>query len=202
MRIMPTIAAILFVVAYNMSEWRKFLRTLRRAPKSDIAVMVITFLLTVIFDLVVAIEVGMLLAAMFFMKRMSEETAVVGWKYPDAENDADSLDLKTVPPQVRVYEISGPLFFGAADKILDIKLKDYTRCLVLRMRAVPALDSTAMNSLEMLYEKCREKGVSLVLSHVNSQPLEVMKKSGFYDKVGPDRFCGHIDEALELAAGL
>ena len=197
---MPTIAAILFVVAYNMSEWRKFVKTIKSAPKSDIIVMLITFVLTVIFDLVVAIEVGMVLAAMLFMKRMSDESAVTGWKYIDNENDPDSIDLREVPKNIRVYEISGPMFFGAADKILDIKLKDYTHCLILRMRAVPALDSTAMNSLEQVYAKCKKHGVTLILSHVNEQPLDVMKKSGFYDKVGPENFCEHIDEALEKGA--
>ncbi len=199
---MPAIAAILFMVAYNMSEWKKFVHTVKTAPKSDTTVMIVTFTLTVVFDLVIAIEVGMVLAAMFFMKRMSEETAVTSWKYVDPENDADSIDLRTVPQNVRVYEISGPLFFGAADKILDIKLKDYTRCLILRMRAVPALDATAMNSLEQLYKKCEKKGIQLVLSHVNFQPLDVMKKSGFYDAVGADHFCAHIDEALTFASNL
>lgn len=199
---MPAIAAILFMVAYNMSEWKKFVHTVKTAPKSDTTVMIVTFALTVIFDLVIAIEVGMVLAAMFFMKRMSEETAVTSWKYVDPENDADSIDLRTVPQNVRVYEISGPLFFGAADKILDIKLKDYTRCLILRMRAVPALDATAMNSLEQLYKKCKKQGIQLVLSHVNSQPLDVMKKSGFYETVGADHFCAHIDEALSFASNL
>ena len=197
---MPAIAAILIMVAYNMSEWRKFVRTIKSAPKSDIIVMVTTFVLTVVFDLVVAIEIGMILAAMLFMKRMSEETAVTGWKYVDAENDKDSLDLKVVPQNVRVYEISGPMFFGAADKILDVTFKDFTRCLVLRMRAVPAIDATAMNSLENLYKKCKAKNIELVLSHVNEQPLSVMKKSGFYDEVGAENFCAHIDDALEVAA--
>ncbi len=196
---MPAIAAILFMVAYNMSESKKFVSILKSAPKSDSIVLVATFLLTILFDLVVAIEVGMILAAMLFMKRMSEETAVTGWKYVDAENDQDSIDLKVVPKNVRVYEISGPLFFGAADKILDIKLKEFTRCLVLRMRAVSALDASAMNSLEMLRKKCEKRGVQLVLSHVNPQPLEVMKKAGFYDAVGEKYFCPHIDDALALA---
>lgn len=197
---MPTIAAILFMVAYNMSEWKKFVKTVKTAPKSDIVVMVITFGLTVIFDLVVAIEVGMILAAMLFMKRMSEETTVKGWEYTDSENDIDSLDLKSVPKNVRVYEISGPLFFGAADKILDITFKEYTSCLVLRMRAVSAIDTTAMNSLEQLYKKCKDKGVVLVLSHVNEQPLHAMQKSGFYAKVGSENFCPHIDDALKRAS--
>lgn len=197
---MPTIAAILFMVAYNMSEWKKFVRTLKTAPKSDIAVMVITFALTVIFDLVVAIEVGMVLAAMLFMKRMSDETSVKGWDYSDNENDTDSLELKVVPKNVRVYEVSGPLFFGAADKILDITFKEYTSCLVLRMRGVTAIDATAMNSLEQLYNKCQNKGITLVLSHVNEQPLHAMQKVGFYEKVGAENFCSHIDDALNRAA--
>ena len=196
---MPTIAAILFMVAFNMSEYKKFISTIKTAPKSDIVVMLITFGLTVIFDLVVAIEVGMLLAAMLFMKRMSEETTVKGWTYVESESDTDSLELKTVPQNVRVYEISGPLFFGVADKILDITFKEYTSCLVLRMRAVPAIDATAMNSLQELYKKCESKGIRLVLSHVNEQPLNAMKKSGFYDKVGAENFCAHIDDALKHA---
>ncbi len=194
---MPTIAAILFMVAYNMSEWKKFVHTVKTAPKSDTAVMIITFVLTVIFDLVIAIEVGMLLAVLFFIKRMSEETEVKSWKY--IPNDADSLELRTVPEHVRVYEISGPLFFGAADKILDVKFKDYTRCLVLRMRAVNAIDATAMNSLETLYKKCEKNGIRLIISHANEQPLGVMKKSGFYNKLGEENFCLHIDEALKKA---
>lgn len=197
---MPTIAAILFMVAYNMSEWRKFARIVKTAPKSDILILLLTFVLTVIFDLVVAIAVGMVLAAVLFMKRMSEETSVNGWKYIDPDTDADNIDLKVVPKDVRVYEISGPLFFGAADKIPTIILKEYTHSLILRMRAVPALDSTAMGALEHLYEKCEAQGVQLILSHVNEQPLQVMHKSGFYDKVGADNFCAHIDEALERAS--
>ena len=196
---MPAIAAILFMVAYNISEWKRFVRVLRTAPKSDIIIMVTTFVLTVVFDLVIAIEVGMVLAAMLFMKRMSEESAVVGWKYVDPENDKDSLDLKNVPKDVRVYEVSGPLFFGDADKILSITLKDYTRCLILRMRGVPSIDATAMNALEDLHKICKEKNVRLILSHVNPQPMKVMKKSGFYKTVGAENFCDHIDSALELS---
>jgi len=196
---MPAIAAILFVVAYNMSEWRRFVHIIKSAPKSDILIMVTTFVLTVIFDLVIAIEVGMLMAAVLFMKRMSDESTVTGWKYIDSENDPDSIDLKAVPKDVRVYEISGPLFFGAADKIADITLKDYTRSLILRMRSVPSLDITALNALEALHKKCGENGVRLILSHVNPQPLKVMKKSGFFDAVGSENFCEHINGALELS---
>ncbi len=196
---MPTIAAILFIVAYNMSEWKKFVSIVKTAPKSDIIVMVATFVLTVIFDLIVAIEVGMILAAMFFMKRMSEESSVSSWQYIDEENDSDSIELKNVPKHVRVYEISGPMFFGAADKILDIKFKDYTKCLILRMRAVPSVDATALNSLDALRKKCEKNNVTLIFSHVNSQPLEAMKKSGLYARVGEDNFLPHIDDALKAA---
>lgn len=199
---MPTIAAILFVVAYNMSEWRKFVHTIKTAPKSDIAVMVVTFVLTVLFDLVVAIEVGMILAALLFLKRMSDQTEVTSWKYIEQENDEESIELRAVPKNVRVYEISGPLFFGAADKMLDITFKEYTSCLVLRMRAVSALDATAMNALESLYARCEKAGLRVVFSHVNEQPMKVMKKAGFVERVGEDHFCPHIDAALEFAAKL
>ena len=194
---MPTIAAILFMVAYNMSEWKKFVRITKTAPKSDIAVMVITFALTVIFDLVIAIEVGMILALLMFMKNASDQASVKSWNY---ESEHNGEPLKAVPKNVRVYEISGPMFFGAADKILDINFKEYTNCLILRMRSVPSMDSTAMNFLDILYKKCKERDITLILSHVNPQPLELMKKSGFYDKVGEKNFCPHIDDALKLAS--
>lgn len=199
---MPAIAAILFMVAYNMCEWRKFVSLCKTAPKSDIVVLVATFVLTVVFDLVVAIEVGILLAAVLFMKRMSDVTEVEGWKYIDDENDPDSLSLRKVPANTLVYEISGPMFFAAADKILGITLSDKDNCLILRMRSVSAIDATAMHSLEQLYEKCTKKNVQLVLSHVNEQPLKVMQKSGFVQKVGVENMCVHIDSALHRAEEL
>ena len=195
---MPAIAAILFVVAYNMCQWRAFTRLVKTAPKSDIAVLVITFVLTVIFDLVIAIEVGFVLACLLFIKRMSDETNVVGWKYTEEETD-DSEKLRSLPKEVRVYEITGPLFFGAADNIARITTKEYTKCLILRMRSVPAIDSTAMNTLEELYDKCAEQGIRVIFSHVNAQPMRVMEKSGFYKKVGAENFCDHIDDAIAEA---
>ncbi len=197
---MPTIAAILFMVAYNMSEWKEFVHIVKTAPKSDILILVVTFALTVIFDLVVAIAVGMVLAAVLFLKRMSDETTVNGWENIDPATDADRLDLKQVPADVRVYEISGPLFFGSADKIPAILLEDEVSTLILRMRAVPALDSTAMNALEKLWDACDKQGVRLILSHVNAQPMQVMRKAGFCDKVGAENFCAHIDDALAKAS--
>ena len=199
---MPTIAAILFMVAYNMCGWRTFVGLCKQAPKSDIIVLVVTFLLTVIFDLVVAIEIGMIAAAVLFMKRMSEEADVHGWKYYDEDDDEDHIDLRTVPQQVRVYEINGPMFFGVADRIGDISLKDFTKVLVIRMRGVPAVDATAMHSLEQLNEMCVKHNVQMVFSHVNEQPMSVMEKAGFVDKVGRDNFCEHIDAALARAEEL
>lgn len=196
---MPCIAAILFMVAYNMCGWRAFVGLCKASPKSDIIVLITTFVLTVVFDLVAAIEVGILLAAVLFMKRMSEVTEIEGWKYVDEEDDPDSLTLREVPAHTLVYEISGPMFFAAADKILTISVKEDTKCLILRMRSVNAIDATAMHSLEQLYEKYEQKNIQIILSHVNGQPKAVMEKSGFAAKVGAKNFCAHIDEALERA---
>ena len=196
---MPCIAAILFQVAYNMSGWRRFVKLVKSSPKSDIAVLLITFALTVIFDLVVAIEVGVLLAAVLFMHRMSEVTQVEGWKDFDPENDPDSIDLRILPEHTLVYEISGPMFFASAGKILQISPKEDTKALVLRMRSVSTIDATAMRNLELLYEDCSSRGVQLVMSHVNEQPMKVIHKAGFDKKLGAENFCAHIDDALARA---
>lgn len=198
---MPTIAAILFMVAYNMCQWRTFVSLVKKSSKSDIAVLVVTFVLTVVFDLVVAIEVGMLMACVLFMKHMGDEAEVRGWTYdiPDVEDDKDATMLKTVPQAVRVYEISGPMFFGAADQIATITLKDFTKVLIIRMRGVPELDATAMHALEGLYEKCKKNNVQMVFSHVNERPMKLMTKAGFIKNIGEENFCEHIDAALERA---
>ena len=205
---MPAIAAILFQVAYNMSHWRTFVSLVKTAPKSDIIVLVLTFVLTVVFDLVVAIEFGMLAALVLFMKRMSEESYVKSWKYVNESKEAapDSEETKKrlmeVPVYIRVYEATGPMFFGAANQIEQIVFKQATKCLILRMRGVPAIDSTAMNSLTALYERCEKKGITLILSHVNEQPLKAMKKSGFYKLVGSENFCADIHDAIERAKSI
>ena len=196
---MPTIAAILFVVAYNMCQWRTFVHLIRTAPKSDIIVLLTTFILTVVFDLVVAIEIGMVLACLLFIKRMSEETHVDSWTYVDDDTPDVDEHLRRLPLQIRVYEIIGPLFFGAADAIEHIVVKDFTTCLILRMRSVPALDSTALNALQNLTKVCESKGITLVFSHVNEQPMKVMVKSGFVDLVGKENFCPNIGAALDHA---
>ena len=199
---MPCIAAILFQVAYNMSGWRTFVKLCKSSPKSDILVLVVTFLLTVIFDLVVAIEVGIVCAAFLFMKRMSDVTDVEGWKYVDDEEDADSLSLRVVPRNTLVYEINGPLFFGAADKLLGIETDEKVNCLILRMRSVGTIDATALHNLEILQEDCKKKSIQMVMSHVNEQPMKVMTKAGFVEKVGKENFCVNIDAALKRAQDL
>ena len=196
---MPTIAAILFIVAYNMCQWRTFAHLLKTAPKSDIIVLISTFVLTVIFDLVVAIEIGMVLACLLFIKRMSEETHAESWTYVDDDTQDVDEQLRRLPLQIRVYEITGPLFFGAADAIEHIVVKDFTTCLVLRMRSVPAIDSTAMNALQDLICVCESKGITVVFSHVNEQPMKVMQKSGFAELVGEENFCPNISAALKRA---
>ena len=196
---MPTIAAILFIVAYNMCQWRTFLQLVKTAPKSDILVLVVTFVLTVVFDLVVAIEIGMILACLLFIKRMSEETKAESWVYTDDDTVAVNENLRKLPAEIRVYEVSGPLFFGASDAIEHIVVEESAKCLVLRMRAVPALDSTAMNALTALTKTCESKGVTIVFSHVNEQPMKAMKKAGFTELVGAESFCPNITAALERA---
>ena len=199
---MPTIAAILFMVAYNMCGWRKFVYLCKTSPKSDILVLVVTFGLTVVFDLVVAIEAGIIMAAILFMKRMSEVTGVESWKLVDEDDDPDSLSLRRVPENTRVYEISGPLFFGAADKILAITLEEKLSSVILRMRSVSAIDATAMHNLEELQADCGRRGIQMIFSHVNEQPMRVMEKAGFVEKVGRENFCAHIDDALKRAESL
>lgn len=225
---MPTIAAILFMVAYNMCQWRTFARLAKTAPRSDIAVLVITFFLTVVFDLVVAIEVGMVLSCLLFMKRMSDEMGVRSWLHVEeveeqkreeeeasrgakktmsveeaqlkaAAEEINPAKLRQIPMELAVYELTGPLFFGAADRINQIEVNEVTRCLILRMRAVLAADSTAMNSMTALCERCKKNGVTLILSHVNEQPMRAMEKAGFVDLVGRENFCRNIEEALDHA---
>lgn len=198
---MPCIAAILLQVAYNMSGWRTVVHVVKRSPKSDVAVLAATFLLTVIFDLVVAIAVGLSLACLLFMKRMADVADVKEWDYVEDTGD-DQGRLKPVPSHVMVYEFTGPLFFGAADKIPHIERNTGRNVLILRMRSVPAMDITALNSLRRLYVECRDKGIQVLFSHVNEQPMSVFRKSGLYDQVGEDSFVPNIDAALDRAAEL
>ncbi|MDD6340346.1 MAG: SulP family inorganic anion transporter [Butyrivibrio sp.] len=196
---MPTLAAILFIVAYNMSGIGKCIRLCKKAPKSDIIVFALTFLLTVFFDLVVAIEVSLVVAAALFLKRMADTTDVKSWKYIDEidENeDPDNIRLKEVPKGVLVYEISGPMFFGVTDKFLELVNDTSADVVILRMRGVPAIDASALHAMTDILNKFKKDKVTLVLSHVNEQPLHMMQKAKFDEDVGKENFCANIDEAL------
>ena len=195
---MPTIAAILFIVAYNMSEWREFVSIIKHSPKSDTLVLLVTFILTIAFDLVVAICVGLVLATVLFMKRMSDETNTYGWKEFDELTDKENISLKKVPAGVSVFEITGPIFFGVANKFQDaVGSSDKSKkVLVLRMRSVPAIDATGIHALENILDNFEKKGKTIIISHANEQPLKVLKKSGLYKKIGKENFCRNIDEAL------
>ncbi len=194
---MPIIAAILFMVAYNMCEWRQFVKICKTAPKSDILVLVVTFVLTVVFDLVVAIEVGMIIAVVLFMKRMADVAHIRTWSEKPHENDSERL--KEIPAHTEVVEFEGPMFFASAEKFSKIPMGEDIKVIILRMRNVPALDATAMRSLNEIYSICKHSDRTLLLSHTNEQPLSVMKKAGFIDKVGEEHFLANIDEALAYA---
>jgi sulfate permease, SulP family len=201
-----TLAAIVLVVAYRLSEWRVFGVELR-APKSDAIVMVTTFLLTVLVDLTTAISVGMVLAAFLFMKRMAEVTNVTmvtrEFEEPASAkgDDAGAIFRRKVPPGVEVYEINGPFFFGAAEKFKDTlsQVSKKPRVLIIRMRNVPAIDSTAMHALRDLIRRTRRDGTQVLLSDVHSQPLIALGRSELLDEIGEDHFFGNVDEALEAA---
>lgn len=198
---MPTIAAILLHVAYNMSGWRNFAHLCKTASHGAVATLLVTFALTVVFDLVSAIAVGMLITVVLFMKMVGDETEVRGWRYYCDEN-SEVTHLRELPKSVRVYEINGPMFFGMADRIADISVKEFTKYLIIRMRGVPSLDSTGMNALEDLHAYCHENGVSLIFSHVNDQPMKTMERAGFVDLVGRDNFRANIDDAIAHARTL
>lgn len=192
---MPAIAAILFMVAYNMCGWREFVSLVRKSPKSDVAVLLITFVLTVVFDLVVAIEAGLIIAAFLFLKRMADVAEVRGWSSRTEEND----HLKDIPRGTLVYEVAGPMFFAVADQFLKVSEDKDTRVVVIRMSGVPAMDATALRSLESVRRSCAHKGIVMLLSHVQPQPYRVMEKAGFVIDVGEENFCSNIEEALERA---
>ena len=198
---MLTIAAILLQVAYNMSGWRNVLHVCRTASRGAVAVMLVTLGLTVAFDLVTAIGAGMLITMVLLMKMLAEETEVRGWRY-FGDMDSEVTHMRELPRSVRVYEINGPMFFGMTDQLMDISVKDFTRYLIIRMRGVPSLDSSAMKALEDLRADCAERGVQLIISHANEQPLRTMERAGFVDRVGREHFRANIDDAIAHAREL
>ena len=203
---MATLAAILVIVAYHMSEWRTF-RTELRSPKSDVAVLLTTFILTVLVDLTVAIEVGIVLAALLFMRRMAEVTNVsVITRELDDEGDlyttdANAVRRRAVPTGVEVYEINGPFFFGAAEQFKDTlgRVARKPKVLIIRMRNVPAIDSTGMRALADVTRRTRKEGTLVLLSDVHAQPLIALGRSDLLDEIGEDHIFGNLDDALNRA---
>lgn len=201
---MTTLAAVLLVVAANMADWTSFFSLCKTAPKSDIIVLVATFFLTVFFDLVVAIEIGVVLAALLFMKRMAETADIKAWKYTDSPDitPGEAEKLRDIPHSISVFEICGPMFFAAADQIVNINSHHHTKVVVIRMRSVPAIDASAMHSLRELADRAKRKNITLVFSHVNEQPMHVMEKDGFVELIGKENFHENIVDALDYAEQL
>ncbi|HRG56787.1 MAG TPA: SulP family inorganic anion transporter, partial [Lacunisphaera sp.] len=201
---MGAIAAVLIVVALRMGEWHE-LRRLRRMPRSDAVVLLATCSLTVIFDLVVAVEVGLMLAAMLFIKRMAETTEITRVTARDELETPEQLAHgKDIPEGVVVYRIFGPFFFGAAEKMEDALLRagDLPRILILRMQLVPAMDATALNALESIVERMQAAGGTVILSGPHRQPLDMMIKAGFVERLGRRNIRAHFDDALVRAREL
>lgn len=201
---MACLAGVLVVVSYNMSEWRTF-RALLRNPKSDITVLLITFFLTVIFDLTVAIEVGLVIACLLFMRRVAETTEIS--VITDEINPNEELDIAVneeslmVPKGVEVYEINGPYFFGIANKFEEqmVQLGDRPKVRIIRMRKVPFIDSTGIHNLTNLCKMSKKERVTIVLSGVNEKVHHVLEKSGFYELLGEENICENINVAIDRA---
>jgi len=203
---LATLAAILVVVSYHMSEWRTF-RSELTAPKSDVAVLLTTFSLTVLVDLTVAIEVGMVLAAFLFMRRMAEVTNVsivtreLADGDDDEEDDPNSVRRREVPRGVEVFEINGPFFFGAAEQFKDTlgQIAKKPRVLIIRMRDVPAIDSTGLHALHELARSCKHDGTLLLLADVHAQPMFALVRSDMLMELGEENLFGNLDDALDRA---
>jgi SulP family sulfate permease len=203
---LATLAAILVVVSYHMSEWRTF-RSELTAPKSDVAVLLTTFSLTVLVDLTVAIEVGMVLAAFLFMRRMAEVTnvSIVTRELTDGDNDEDddpnSVRRREVPRGVEVFEINGPFFFGAAEQFKDTlgQIAKKPKVLIIRLRDVPAIDSTGLHALHELARSCKHDGTLLLLADVHAQPMFALVRSDMLVELGEENLFGNLDDALDRA---
>lgn len=195
---MSTIATILFVVAYNMSGWRECISILKKAPKSDISVFLITFLLTIIFDLIIAIEIGLILSALLFMKRMVDETSVRRW----TKTEIDVENLKEIPKNILVYEIEGPMFFAAAETFLNIVPDAKTKIIIIRMRSVNAVDLSLIKIIKDFIRKCDENKIKIIISNIKPQPYKAFLKAGYIDIIGKDNFVSNIHEALEKAKNI
>jgi SulP family sulfate permease len=201
---LATLSAVLVNVALHMGEWHNFAR-LRRWPRGDAAVFLTAFILTVIIDLTVAVEIGIVLAAMLFIKRTAENTQIMAVdEHTETEGSHHSLRGKEIPPGVLVYSIFGAFFFGAADKLESVLKREKREpdVLILRMRKVLAMDATGLNALEDLYERLQRKGKRLILCGPHAQPLFIMDRGGLIDRVGRENVCADVDSSLARAREL
>jgi sulfate permease, SulP family len=199
----PTLAAILVIVSYNMSEWHSFMKVLR-SPMSDVAVLLVTFALTVIIDLTVAIEVGIVLAALLFMKRMSEVSqvnAITRDLQEEREEEESMLPKRMVPEGVEVFEVYGTLFFGAVDQFTESMrfIENKPSVLILETRNLLAVDATGLRALDELLHQLQHQHIHFIISGIHKQPLFAMQGSGLLDRLGEDNICGSLDEALKRA---
>jgi sulfate permease, SulP family len=198
---LATLAAILVMVAYNMSEWRTF-RAMLKYPRSDVIVLLTTSILTVAIDLTVAIEAGMVLAAFLFMRRMAAVTnvSVIGREVEDSDEPDSPLKL-SLPKGVQIYEINGPFFFGAAEKFSEAVLADqqFPQILIIRMRNVPAIDATGIRAIEDILRRTRNQKAAMLLCEIAPQPLGAMEKAGLLTNLGSANISSTLDEALEQA---
>ena len=202
---MACLAGVLVIVSYNMSGWRTFVELMKN-PKSDVAVLLITFVLTVIFDLTIAIEFGLVVACLLFIKRVMEVTEVNILKDEIIPTDSEGDEIVqeehlVIPEGVEVYEINGPYFFGIANRFEEVVLqtKDRPKVRIIRMRKVPFIDSTGIHNLTSLCEISHKEGIHVILSGVNPKVHEVLKKSGFYELLGKKHICDNIHDALEAS---
>lgn len=201
---LAALSAVLVVVAYNMSEWRSFMALLK-SPRSDIIVLLTTFFLTVIFDLTIAIEVGIVLAVFLFMRRMASVTnvEVIRREFSDEDDKSDpnSIEKKEVPHDVEVYEINGPFFFGATTKFQEAlrESRSKPKILIIRMRNVPVIDASGIHTIEQVWHDSKKEGIEIIFSGVHTQPLFAFTQAGFLDTVGEKNFYGNIDDALDRA---
>jgi SulP family sulfate permease len=201
---LASLAAILVIVAYNMSEWRSF-KALLRSPRSDVIVLLTTFALTVIVDLTVAIEVGIVLSVFLFMRRMALVTnvGVVTKEFSDEEDadDPNAIEKRNVPDGVEVYEVNGPFFFGAAYKFEEAMniVEKMPRVRIIRMRNVPAIDSTGLNTLQKVHKDCSKHRIGFILSDIHAQPLFALEQSGLKTIIGEENIFGNVDDALNRA---
>lgn len=204
---MSCLAGVLVIVSYNMSGWRTFMQLMKN-PKSDVIVLFITFLLTVIFDLTIAIEVGLLIACLLFMKRMAESTqikVIADEIDPNDETDAEVHEEHLrIPQGVEVYEINGPYFFGIANKFEELMtaMEDHPKVRIIRMRRVPFIDSTGIHNLQNLCEMSHREGTHIVLSGVTPNVYSVLEHNGFCHLLGKDHICPNINVALERASAI